>query len=156
MAAGHELTWLLALRGRKGERPELADVLQAIFDAEMKRSLDHAEMDGKFVKIPAGAFLMGGYEYGIEQPVRIIYLSEYWISIYAETFEEYDAYSDQHGIEKPGDGGWGRRDRPVINVTWEGSERVCIVPGIKSRPSYRSPMGKSGPGGIGAQVSLGQ
>jgi hypothetical protein len=35
------------------------------------------------------------------------------------TFEEYDHFADASGREKPGDEGWGRGRRPVINVLWE-------------------------------------
>jgi len=114
---GDKFTWLLALRDRKGKRPELGDELQRIFDEEREVSQREAgaESDGKFVKVPAGAFLMGGYEYGRERPVRVVYLSDYWISRYAETFEEYDRYSEQ----KPNDSGWGRGRMPVMRVSWE-------------------------------------
>jgi len=116
---GDEFTWLLALRDRKGELPELKDKLQSIFDQEREASREGAAVDGKFVKIPAGAFLMGGYEYDGEQPVRVVYLSDYWISRYAETFEEYDGYCEESGKEKPPDKeNWGRGRRPVINVSW--------------------------------------
>lgn len=62
---------------------------------------------------------MGGYEYGDEQPVHIVYVPEYWISIYAETFHEYDEYCKASKEEKPGDEGWGRGERPAINVSWD-------------------------------------
>lgn len=82
---GHLFTWLLALRDRKGEKPELKQKLQKIFDEEKKMTREDAEMRGNFVLIPAGSFLMGGNEKTREQPVRIVYLTDYWISIYAET-----------------------------------------------------------------------
>ena len=104
---GNLFTWLLALRDRKGEKPELAVKLQDIFDEEREQSQD-TETNGKFVKIPAGAFLMGGYEFYNEQPVRVVYLSDYWISKYAETFEEFDRYCGDTGRKRPdqiGNGG---------------------------------------------------
>ena len=79
---GHKFTWLVALRDRKGEKPELSAKLQYEFDKEMKASQE-TENNGDFVKIPAGAFLMGGYEYFNEMPVRVVYLPDYWISRYA-------------------------------------------------------------------------
>ena len=116
---GHKFTWLLALRDKKGEQPELAVKLQEAFDDELKESQD-TETNGKFVKIRAGAFLMGSYEYGWEQPVRVVYLSDFWISKYAETFEEFDRFCLETGKEKPPDKrDWGRKRRPVIYVSWD-------------------------------------
>ncbi len=37
---------------------------------------------------------------------------------YAVTFAEYDRFASATGREKPGDQGWGRDRRPVINVSW--------------------------------------
>lgn len=116
---GHKFTWLLALRDIKGEKPGLKQRLQEIFDTEKEQSPKEAVTDGKFVKIPAGAFLMGGYEFSDEQPVRVVYVSEYRISRYAETFREYDEYCLARNKEKPDDEGWGRGERPVINVSRE-------------------------------------
>jgi len=117
--SGHKFTWLLALRDLKGKKTNLEKRLQEIFDAEKKESQKAALIDGKFVKIPAGAFLMGGYHYEDEQPVRIVYLPEYWIAIYAETFHEYEQYCRQQGLKTPNDEGWDKGDRPVINVSWD-------------------------------------
>jgi len=44
-----------------------------MFDMEKDQSRKEAQADGKFVKVPGGAFLMGGYEYDFEQRVRIVY-----------------------------------------------------------------------------------
>ena len=117
--SGHKFTWLLALRDRKGEKPGLTERLQEIFDEEKAQSRKEAETDGKYVKIPAGSFLMGGYEFGDEQPVRVVYVPAFWISKYAETFAEYAAFCVAVGREVPDDSNWGREDRPVINVSWD-------------------------------------
>ncbi|HRW93956.1 MAG TPA: SUMF1/EgtB/PvdO family nonheme iron enzyme [Thermotogota bacterium] len=41
------------------------------------------------------------------------------------TFAEYDAYCEGTGTEKPDDEGWGREDRPVINVSWWDALAYC-------------------------------
>jgi formylglycine-generating enzyme required for sulfatase activity len=41
------------------------------------------------------------------------------------TFEEYDAYCKATGKSKPGDEGWGRGRRPVINVSWNDVVAYC-------------------------------
>jgi formylglycine-generating enzyme required for sulfatase activity len=40
------------------------------------------------------------------------------IGRYAVMFAEYDQFCEVNAREKPGDAGWGRGRRPVINVSW--------------------------------------
>lgn len=115
---GNRFTWLLAFRDRKGEKAEIKQRLQDIFDKERESSWRETATAGKFVRIPAGAFLMGSYEKYRERPVRVIFLSEFWISKYLETFREYDEYCKACGKQKPDDEGW-RGDRPVSKVSWD-------------------------------------
>lgn len=120
--AGHKFTWLLALRDWKAEKPKLKERLREIFDVEKERSLKEAETDGKFVKIPAGAFLMGSYITRTEMPVLVEYVPDFWISMYAETFNEFDEYCLACDKEKPGDSSGGIGERPVINVSWDDAQ----------------------------------
>ena len=46
-------------------------------------------------------------------------LDSFNISKYEVTFDEYDAFCEATGREKPNDEGWGRGKRPVINVDWD-------------------------------------
>jgi formylglycine-generating enzyme required for sulfatase activity len=45
-------------------------------------------------------------------------LSAFKMSKNEITFTQYDAFCDATGGTKPDDSGWGRGNRPVINVTW--------------------------------------
>ncbi|MBU1055064.1 MAG: SUMF1/EgtB/PvdO family nonheme iron enzyme [Proteobacteria bacterium] len=117
--AGHKFTWLLSLRDRKGEKPGLKERLQEIFDAEKDQSQKYVIADDKFVRIPAGAFLMGGYERDLEQPVRVVYVSDYWISKYAETSREYDEYHIPYSKKPLEDEKWAKGYLPVIDVSWD-------------------------------------
>lgn len=47
------------------------------------------------------------------------------MSKYPVTFDEYDRYCKEKGIKKPGDRGWGRGRKPVINVSWNNSIKYC-------------------------------
>ena len=40
------------------------------------------------------------------------------IGRYPVTFDEYDRFCEAKQRKKPGDGGWGRGRRPVIDVSW--------------------------------------
>jgi len=77
----------------------------------------------EWVQIPAGTFIMGSPE---EEQNRIddenqhqVTLSAFKISKYEITFEQYDAFCEATGREKPNDQGWGRGKHPVVNVSWE-------------------------------------
>ncbi|MDA0653061.1 MAG: formylglycine-generating enzyme family protein [Proteobacteria bacterium] len=79
----------------------------------------------EMVDIPPGAFLMGSadpaHQDEIPQhPVKIGY--GFAVGRYPVTFEEYDAFCRAARRQKPGDNGWGRERRPVINVSWDDAQ----------------------------------
>ncbi|RKZ78063.1 MAG: hypothetical protein DRR19_27020 [Candidatus Parabeggiatoa sp. nov. 1] len=72
--------------------------------------------------IPAGTFSMGdiqGSGQRDEQPVHSVSIKRFAMSVYEVTFAEYDFFAEMTGRKKPADKGWGRGNRPVINVSWE-------------------------------------
>ena len=74
----------------------------------------------EMVVIPAGRFRMGCVTrsgcFRDERPVhRVFFDDPVAVSRYAITFEDYDRFA---GANRPGDEGWGRGRRPVINVSW--------------------------------------
>jgi len=74
---------------------------------------------GNMVLIPAGEFTMGSDSgESDEKPPHRVYLDAYWIDKYEVTFEQYDKFCEATGRSKPSDSGWGRGNRPVINVSW--------------------------------------
>jgi formylglycine-generating enzyme required for sulfatase activity len=77
------------------------------------------------VHIPAGNFTMGSNDYDDEKPIHEVYLDGYWMGKYEVTFAQYDKYCEDAKKDKPGDEGWGRVKRPVINVSWEDANAYC-------------------------------
>jgi len=76
----------------------------------------------KMVVIPAGTFRMGDIQGGgrnNEQPVHQVSIKRFAIGRYEVTFAEYDKFAEATGRTKPSDSGWGRGNRPVINVSWD-------------------------------------
>jgi formylglycine-generating enzyme required for sulfatase activity len=55
------------------------------------------------------------------------------------TFDQYDAFCEATGREKPDDGGWGRGSRPVINVSWEDARDYAAWLSEQSSAEYRLP-----------------
>ena len=58
---------------------------------------------------------------------------------YEVTFDEYDLFAAATGREKPADQGWGRGNRPVINVSWD--DAVAYTQWLSERTglNYRLP-----------------
>jgi formylglycine-generating enzyme required for sulfatase activity len=77
----------------------------------------------KWVMVPVGTFMMGSpvTEAGREddETQHQVTLNAFRISKNEVTFKQYDLFCRTTGRKLPGDEGWGRKNRPVINVTWE-------------------------------------
>lgn len=59
-------------------------------------------------------------------PVHTVTLTyNYWVGIYEVTFGEYDAFCLSANRPLSNDQGWGRGERPVINVTWRDAISYC-------------------------------
>ncbi|MDN4753876.1 SUMF1/EgtB/PvdO family nonheme iron enzyme [Porphyromonadaceae bacterium W3.11] len=82
----------------------------------------------EWIEVPSGSFMMGSPEgegWDDERPQHKVSLSAFRISKYEVTFDQYDAFCEATGREKPSDSGWGRGSRPVINVSWHDAKAFC-------------------------------
>jgi formylglycine-generating enzyme required for sulfatase activity len=80
----------------------------------------------KWIKVEGGTFQMGfGTGLPYDMPVHGVRLSDFWMSETQVTFDQYDEFCDATGKVKPDDNGWGRGNRPVINVSWEEAVAFC-------------------------------
>jgi len=78
------------------------------------------------VYIPPGKFMMGADDgRADERPSHEVDLDSYWIGKYEVTFTQYDRYCEEAGKTKPDDKGWGRENRPVIDVSWNDAAAYC-------------------------------
>ncbi len=103
------------------------------------------EVCPEMVVIPAGEYVMGspageeqtGGANGPQHRVRIgrpIAVGKYGV-----TFEEWDACVSGGGCGgyRPGDGGWGRGRRPVVNVNWDDAKAYVAWLSEKTGKRYR-------------------
>lgn len=95
-----------------------------------KKSYDTDVLGIQWVDVPKGEFQMGdNFNDGVgnidERPVHTVYLDDFKISKFEVTFKQYDAYCEAASQIKPDDCGWGREDRPVININWEEANAFC-------------------------------
>ncbi len=89
---------------------------QGIWEAEFEYWI-------KMVYVEGGEFLMGALDddkeaNDWEKPQHKVWVDSFWIGKYPVTFEQYEMYCEKVEKKKPRDEGWGRGNRPVINVSW--------------------------------------
>jgi formylglycine-generating enzyme required for sulfatase activity len=99
------------------------------------------------VTVPAGRFVMGSPEGedghdSDEEPVREVTVPMFGLGRTAVTFAQWDAANAAGaGLVVPEDRGWGRGDRPVINVSWADAVAYCawLNGGLGKAGAYRLP-----------------
>jgi formylglycine-generating enzyme required for sulfatase activity len=91
------------------------------------------------ILVPGGTFMMGSDRYDSEKPIHEVTVPDFYMGQYPVTFEEYDAFCAATGKEKPGDQGWGRGKRPVINVNWQDAKDYCQWLSEQTNLPYRLP-----------------
>jgi len=95
----------------------------------------------QFVRIPGGAFTMGDHTEKDSNalPLREVTVPGFYMGKFEVTFEQYDQYCEEKGREKPADEGWGRGNRPVINVSWHDAVAFTQWLSEKSGKTIRLP-----------------
>ena len=96
----------------------------------------------EMVEIPAGGFRQGDIN-GLGElwrnPVREVTIPPFALGRYEVTFQEYDRFAIATGRKIPGDQGWGRGRRPVINVSWDDAKAYAAWLADATGQSYRLP-----------------
>ncbi len=95
----------------------------------------------ELVVVPAGSFQMGSSKNDREKPVHEVRIAKpFAIGIREVTFEEWDRCASEHSCKfRPGDRGWGRGNRPVINVSWVDAKEFVTWLSQKTGQVYRLP-----------------
>jgi formylglycine-generating enzyme required for sulfatase activity/rhodanese-related sulfurtransferase/chromosome segregation ATPase len=117
--------------------PVVAPVPQAFQD-----SLKGGGKGPVMVKLPAAEFEMGSTGNSLnfdESPRHKVTLKGFSISKLEVTFSEYDKFARATGRRMPYDESWGRRDRPVINVSWNDARAYAAWLSKKTGQRYRLP-----------------
>ena len=108
---------------RHGTAPTEHAITLAFVSAEYADALRIGGTGPQMIVVPAGSFRMGCLaENGCaapETPVRVVNIATpFSISKHEVTFAQYDRFARAAGRRRPDDAGWGRGDRPVVNVSW--------------------------------------
>ena len=99
----------------------------------------------ELVVVPAGSYQMGSPpgeqdRFDNEGPVhRVTIAQPLAVGVYEVTFDEWDACVSGGGCNgyRPGDGGWGRGRRPVIEVSWQDARAYVEWLSRKTGEEYR-------------------
>ena len=135
---------LSAVRQAEVERQREAEAAARALQRPSRRFKDCAECP-LMIGVPAGSFTMGSPsgEYGRdsdEGPQHLVRIGYgFAVGVYEVTFSEWEACVSDGGCNgyRPDDRGWGRGNRPVINVSWEDAESYVGWLSAKTGESYR-------------------
>ena len=93
--------------------------------------------------IPSGTFRMGCVTRGNcdndERPVHEVRVTSFELSKHEVTFAQWDACVAYGGCRWLSDEGWGRGDRPVINVNWDDAQQYLSWLSQETGETYRLP-----------------
>jgi formylglycine-generating enzyme required for sulfatase activity len=98
----------------------------------------------EMVVVPPGRFTMGSPRsekgrYKDEEQHPVTFAQPFAVGKFAVTFDEWDACVSDGGCggHRPGDQGWGRGRRPVINVSWHDAQKYAEWLSRKTGSTYR-------------------
>ena len=95
------------------------------------------------VDIPAGSFRMGcvtrGKCDGDEKPVHEVRVDAFALSKHEVTFAQWDVCTEYGNCSCVSDEGWGRDDRPVVNVSWHDAQTYVVWLSRETGEAYRLP-----------------
>ena len=72
-------------------------------------------------------------------PHRVKFKKPFYLSQHEVTFDQYDVFVKLTGHGRPGDEGWGRGNRPVINVSWKDATAYAEWLSKQTGKRYRLP-----------------
>jgi len=112
---------------------------------EIKAKISGLALEPDLVIIPAGSFLMGSPDSepgrsSDEGPQHQVTIAQsFALGKYEVTFAEYDRYAKAAKLKLPADQGWGRSQRPVINVSFNEAQAYVQWLSEQSGRAYRLP-----------------
>lgn len=112
---------------------------------EPGRKIKDCAVCPELVVVPSGRFVMGSSKSEAERrsnegPMHTVNIQyKLAVGVFEVTFDEWDACLEDGGCNgyKPDDEGWGRRQRPVINVKWSDAQNYVIWLSKKAGLPYR-------------------
>lgn len=94
------------------------------------------------VNIPGGRFVMGDQAKSGESdelPAHIVNLAPFAIGKYEVTFQEFMVFCEESNHPLPDDEGFGKGNRPVINITYTDALKYCLWLSKRTGKKYSLP-----------------
>ena len=108
----------------------------------LRDRLSDGSMGPLMVALPAGGFAMGSAGLGgerDERPEHQVRVGGFLIGASEVTFADYDRFARATGRRLPGDFGWGRARRPVVDVSWGDAQAYAQWLSRQTGRHYRLP-----------------
>ena len=136
-----------ARHGYVDEAREQLKVLSAISPlsprvTELNERIDRAALIPAMVKIESGEMRIRRFSESDRRDdgsYRTIRVNGFWIGTFEVTFDEYDRFVADTNRPNPDDEGWGRGQRPVVNVSWNEANEYTKWLSEKLGERYRLP-----------------
>jgi len=105
-----------------------------------KSDFEELELALDLLNIPAGQFQMGSNDkYDDEKPIHQVSVSTFKMMANELTWAQYEPCIFAGWCESDGDMGWGRDNRPVINVSWKDAQTYALWLSKQTGRPYRLP-----------------
>ena len=128
-----------------GQGEQRLAAAEAALEQQRRKAEEKArQYAGEMVDIPGGTFRMGDLSGGgddDERPVHSVTVPAFKMGKYEVTFDKWDACVAEGGCDRytPDDAGWGRGNRPLINVSWDDVRGFIDWLNDKTAGNYRLP-----------------
>ncbi len=122
------------------QEPTPNNILPA--DQIFREPLKDGNLGPEMVWVTAGKFRIGdiqGRGDNDERPVHWVPVNRFAMGRYEVTFAAYDHFALATGRKLPKDKGWGRADRPAINVSWNDATAYADWLSQQTGRQYRLP-----------------
>lgn len=126
------------------DQPAKLDVREHVqYLQGLQEKHSNAVLSPEMIDIPAGQFKIGCRRDGcplLEKSGKNIQIAAFQIAATETTFEQWDVCVADGGCDVlPGDYGWGRGDKPVVNVSWDDIQQYIKWLNSKTSGGYRLP-----------------
>lgn len=112
---------------------------RAEFTPGERDSLASGGQGPALLPLPTGTFMMGSNRFS-EKPIHFVKIERPVLMMVSEvTFEEYEKFCLETGTAFPDDNNWGKKDRPVINVSWHDAQAYARWLSKQTGFTYRLP-----------------
>ena len=114
-----------------------------VADLAFREKLERGSDGPLMIGVPAGAFRMGAESADAdndEKPARTVNVSApFAMGVNEVTFAQYDLFATATKRKKPDDSKWGRKNKPVMNITWDDARAYAQWLSDQTGQRYRLP-----------------